>query len=250
MEILQDGSGPSRDIALLYLAGSGSTGPQLAEHFPEGTCVVADKAANFFASDPFGPEGVTRWDAMVASLQESLGFTKANLWLVGFSAGCWAVRAQLAASAPANYVLAVDGIHLSKGDPPPAEQTPWLEAAALARARDMVFSVSVSATPANKLQNTRDSAKHLFGWNGCLGSYDDPCVEREGFFSIYGATYGGANPTNEHKDQLIVLLPRMIDEAQHLTALGSSSTKHTGIKVAGGLLAGGLALWGLSELLG
>lgn len=238
MEILQAGSGPERDIALLYLAGTGAMGPELARRLPPGSCVVADKAIYFETPDPFGPQGVTRWDAMLATLQDQLGFTGRHLWLIGFSAGCWAVRAQLAAGAPASYVLAADGVHLPLGTPAPQEEQPWLEAAAAARARALVLSVSVSGTPAFKSRDTRTSARDLFGWTGCMGSYADPCIERDGFLSIYGATYGGTGNAGEHKDQINLLLPRMIDDAQLLSApLAAAPSSSKTAKVVAGLAA-------------
>lgn len=235
MEVLQEGYGAERDIALLYLAGTGAMGPELARRLPAGSCVVADKAIFFETADPFGPQGVTRWDAMLATLQEQLGFTGRHLWLIGFSAGCWAVRAQLDAGAPASYILAADGIHLPLGTPAPNEDQPWLAAAAAARARALVLSVSVSGTPASKSRDTRTSARDLFGWNGCMGTYADPCIERDGFLSLYGATYGGGN-AGEHKDQINLLLPRMIDDAQQL-AFAQEPSPTSPAKVVAGLAA-------------
>lgn len=242
MEVLQEGSGERRDIVLLYLAGTGAMGPELAKLVP-GACVVADKAAFFETPEPFGPQGVTRWDEALDTLQSNLGFQVDHLWLVGFSAGCWAVRAQLDAGAPASYVLAADGIHLPLGAPAPNEDLPWLATAGAARARELVFFVSVSGTPASKSRDTRTSARDLFGWSGCMGSYADPCIEQDGYLRIYGATYGGGN-AGEHKDQINLLLPRMIDDAKAITSSTSSSpSKAPKILAAGAALLALLAWW-------
>lgn len=243
MNIVQEGSGDVRDVALLYLAGTGAMAPELAARLPAGTCVAADKAVSFESPDPFGPQGVLPWQQALDLLQGQLGFQVGHLWLIGFSAGCWALRAQLDAGVPASYVLAADGIHLPLGTPAPNENLPWLAAAGMARAKELVLFVSVSGTPASKSRDTRTSARDLFGWSGCMGSYADPCIEQDGYLRIYGATYGGGN-AGEHKDQINLLLPRMIDDAKAITSSTSSSpSKAPKILAAGAALLALLAWW-------
>lgn len=218
LKLLQAGSGASRDFALLYLVGD--VGPKLAQALGPDVCVVAETAGTYNAA---GPGGVTPWDEALAWAQGQTGaFQVADLWLAGFSAGCQGVRTQLNLGCKANHILACDGIHLPLGNPSAAQKDAWLASMAAAKRGELTFSVSVSATAAHNFRSTRQSAKDLFGWGECMGSYADPCVEQDGAFRIYGATNSGGNPADEHMDQLRKLLPRMIADARSGGGAGGS----------------------------
>lgn len=229
--LVQPGRGDVRDLALLYLTGQWAL--MLAQTLGEDVCVVAEPAHTY--------ENTPSYDALIAwAQQQAGGFTPGRLWLIGFSNGCVAVRDALALGAPASVVLAADGIHLPRNEPTPAWAQTWVEAFDAARARQLVLSVSVSQTAANSY-TTRESAEILFQTPVCLGSYSAPCVQRDGLFSYYGATLlPGGNAANEHIDQLRVLLPRMISDAQKNLAPAPASPSSRLVKGAVGV--GALAL--------
>lgn len=212
LKLLQAGSGASRDFALLYLVGD--VGPKLAQALGPDVCVVAETAGTYNAA---GPGGVTPWQEAISWAKAQAGdFDVRGIWLIGFSAGCQGVRTQLsiAPACPARHIIACDGIHLPLGNPTSIQRDTWIAAANGAKDGRWTFSVSVSATAAHNFRSTRQSAKDLFGWGECMGSYADPCVEQDGAFRIYGATNSGGNPADEHMDQLRKLLPRMIADAR------------------------------------
>lgn len=240
LKLLQAGSGSSRDFALLYLVGD--VGSKLAQALGPNACVVAETAGTYNAA---GPGGVTPWDEALAWARAQTGhFAVADLWLAGFSAGCQGVRTQLNLGCKANHILACDGIHLPLGNPSAAQKDAWLASMAAAKRGELTFSVSVSATAAHNFRSTRQSAKDLFGWGECMGSYADPCVEQDGAFRIYGATNSGGNPADEHMDQLRKLLPRMIADARS----GVSATVASSVGwVALSLMSLGALWWALVD---
>jgi len=218
LKLLQAGSGATRDVALLYLVGD--VGPRLAQALGPDVCVVAETAGTYNAA---GPGGVTPWEEAVDWAQGQAGaFAVGSIWLIGFSAGCQGVRTQINLGCRAKHIIACDGIHLPLGTPSAAQKDGWLNAAQGAKEGMLTFSVSVSATVAHNFRSTRQSAKDLFGWNECMGSYASPCVEQKGEFRIYGATNSGGNPADEHMDQLRKLLPRMIADARSAAGAGGS----------------------------
>jgi hypothetical protein len=225
--VIQQGNGGKRDVVLMYLVGDRAQ--ELASRVGPDACVVAEVVSNYSSE-------VTPWRKALEAVGAGSDFEVGRIWLIGFSAGCQGVRAQLNEGCPADVVLACDGIHGSRPTPTEAQTASWLRLASYARSGRAVFSVSCSKTPATTFLTTEDMAKVTFGWNGCYGSYSSPCVDRDGDFRIYGATNGGGSPADEHMDQLRKLLPRMIDDAKSGVSLG------WGIVVTAAVLLG-LAVW-------
>lgn len=225
--VIQQGNGGKRDVVLMYLVGDRAQ--ELASRVGPDACVVAEAVSNYSSE-------VTPWRKALESVGAGSDFEVGRIWLIGFSAGCQGVRAQLNDGCPADVVLACDGIHGSRPTPTEAQTASWLRLASYARAGRAVFSVSCSKTPATTFLTTEDMAKVTFGWNGCYGSYSSPCVDRDGDFRIYGATNGGGSPADEHMDQLRKLLPRMIYDAKSGVSMG------WGLVVAAAILLG-LAVW-------
>lgn len=213
VQFFQPGSGATRDLALLFLVGD--MAPKLAAAIGQDACVITQKADTFAIPD------IMSWsDALAYAQEQTGGFSVGHVLLAGFSAGCQGVRAMLNDGAPARVILAADGIHLSKPTPAPYQVDAWRAVASSAEAGKVTFSVSMSKTPAGAM-TTRESAAYLFNWNGCMGSYERPCVEQRGSFRIYGATHNcQADPATEHMDQLRVLLPRMIADAKSGASVG------------------------------
>src|SRR5690606_1013318 len=236
-------SGAERPVILLYMAGTGNMGPTLAALVPEA--FVLSEKGNFEAPNPFH-NGFSTWqDAL--SFAESFGFKASHLWLVGFSAGCWLVREQLRSGAPATVTLAADGIHmaLQETEQTLQEQQPWMTLVQEAIQEKSVFFVSVSATPATYSKDTRTTAERLFSWVRCMGSYENPCITSEGYFRISAESHGGG--ANEHKDQINLLLPRMMTDANRLVNASKPTSTSPGKVALGvaGLTAIIAGLWRL-----
>lgn len=232
IKIIQQGSGATRDVALMYLVGPKAK--DLAAVLGPEVCVLSETASSYKTS---GPGGVTLWEEAIALAQGAGAFEVGRIWLIGFSAGCQGVRTQLLAGCPASYILACDGIHMPLGQPEAYQVDPWRSAASKAKMGLVTFSVSMSATAATEFRPTRASAEYLFDWNGCMGSYISPCVEKSGSFRLYGATHGGGvNPADEHMDQLRVLLPKMIEDAK------SGGSGLVELAMVGAGLAAGVAI--------
>lgn len=209
-QLVQPGSGATRDVALLFLTGAQA--PQLAATLGADVCVLAE-----------GQGGAdSRLDDALAFAREQAGdFAPGKVWLIGFSAGCQGVRGVLANGASPDVVLAADGIHLPLGTPSAAQVDPWRTMVARARSGQAVFFVSVSQTAATTFRSTREAATLLFDTPECLGSYDHPCIQRRGNFAVYGATgLPTLDVATEHMNQLRVLLPRMIADAKVAAAGG------------------------------
>lgn len=211
IQLLQEGRGSVRPVALLYLVGNQARA--IAEALGPDVCVVSETVGN--------------WNEETTPVAEALakvgatGFAVGPLWLIGFSAGCQGVRAQINRGVKAQHVVACDGIHLPLGAAQPF-QLVWKDVAARARLGYLTFSVSYSNTAATNFKTTKASAMELFGASGCFGSYADPCVEREGSLRIYGATNGGGAPADEHMDQLRKLMLRMVHDAKRDVGGGGS----------------------------
>lgn len=206
--VIQPGQGETRDVVLCYHVGS--FGKNIAEQLGPSFCVVAETSS---AYNQLGGGGVTPWKEALAAVGAGEAFRTGRIWLIGFSAGCQGVRSQLNAGCPASVVLACDGIHGNKPVPSEAQSAAWKGLASSARMGQAIFSVSCSKTAAYKFLSTEETARVLFGWTPCFGSYSSPCVDKTGSFRIYGATNSGGNPADEHMDQLRKLLPIMIQDA-------------------------------------
>ena len=212
-QIIQEGQGSKRDVVLCYLIGD--KGPVIAREVGPEACVVAQAASSYAQYGEVIP-----WQEAIQQAGGGTDFEVARIWLIGFSAGCQAVRLQLNNGCPASVVIACDGIHGDKPQPADWQVAPWRKLANRARAGEVVFSVSCSKTPTTTFLSTEDMAKYTFGWNGCYGSYSSPCVDQSGLLRIYGATNGGGDPKQEHLDQIRNVLPLMIRDAKSSSTIG------------------------------
>lgn len=215
--LVQPGSGSTRDIALCYLSG----GKQAAPALGPDVCVVQETAD---AYDRVGDGGVADWQDTVSwAAEQAGGFSPGKVWLIGFSAGCQGVRTQIIQGCKADYVFALDGIHLPlSGTPQDYKTAPWLATKQRADAGDCVFFCSYSNTAAYNNKTVRASLQQLFGIDPeCFGSTTEPCVQGSGNFLIFGATQSGSGtPATEHTSQVNDLLPAIIPVALGKRTLG------------------------------
>lgn len=224
--LLQAPSSSASDLVLGYLIRD-EVALSLAQQISPDPAVVTEK------SDVFNRIG----DGGIASLDDVLSLAGieqlGRLFLVGFSAGCQAVRVQLAAGVVPSVALAADGIHAS--DPPTeAQSAPWQEAARRAEAGELFFGVSYSQVSATKFLPTRTSIARILAVDTSqLGTIDDPAVQCRGRFCAYGVA--GV----DHGAHQTELLGRMLRDALESAPVGSE-----GASDDGGVPWGKLALAG------
>jgi len=240
--IVQPGSGSTRDIALCYLAG----GKQAAPALGPDVCIVQETAGSY---DKVGDGGVFDYTDTVSWAKEQAGgFEVGKLWLIGFSAGCQGVRTQILQGCNADYVLAIDGIHLPiSGTPQEYKTAPWLATKARADAGQCVFFCSYSATEAYNFKTVRASLQQLFGIDpGCFGPPTEPCVQGSGNFLVFGSTQAGSGtPATEHTSQVNELLPNLIPVALGKSTLGGGGGRRGLLYVGAAVLVlGAYWLWG------
>jgi len=124
--LVQRGEGDRRPLVVLYLVGADADPDLRASLGPRPVIAGYD--------DPVGePLGST-----IARASAAVGVGISEVILAGFSAGCQAVRRELAAGHDPAGVLALDGTH---ADLPPqeAQLAPWRQYAERARACERLF---------------------------------------------------------------------------------------------------------------
>lgn len=143
--VQEKGSGALRD--LIVIAHGGVT--QAIREAAPGAIVVglAQKPLSGGYS-AIGPGKVPPLAELVRGALEAAGGPfLGRLVLVGFSEGCQAVRAWLAAGEVPTAVLAIDGAHGSSPAPSPAQVTPWRSFFDRARAGERFAAITATRIP-------------------------------------------------------------------------------------------------------
>lgn len=143
LSVVQEGTGAARPLVVAYFCGNHAA---LLSGLPPEACVLVDcdNPGGRFAHPP-GADGVDPVDVAVTFARQRAGLgDAAAVVLVGWSAGCEAVREQLRAGAAPDAVVCLDGI---AGSVPPTEAqiAPWRPLVARARAGEACFVLSHSA---------------------------------------------------------------------------------------------------------
>ena len=210
--IVQTGSGPTRDVWVAYHAGG------LEVKLAAGpSAVVIGETRDAFAHhyDHVGPGAVRSIAELLTVARGVAGsFDVGRLVLVGFSEGAQAVRLHLASGVVPSAALCVDGAHAATGLPP-AQIDPWARYASRAATGDRVFTLTHSAIPTTGYESTTAVAAAVVAAAGLVLGPEKPTddggqAREQGDARI--VAYPGADKA-AHIYQGTVVLPH---EAGHL----------------------------------
>lgn len=117
LHLVQAGSGASRDIVVAYHVAPSVAGPALAAVSPPEAC-IAIEIRDGFSSVYQRNHGLPSLPETLAAIQALAGetFEPRLLFVIGFSAGCQALREHLNEGNFPSGMIALDGVHAS--DPP------------------------------------------------------------------------------------------------------------------------------------
>lgn len=139
LHLLQTGEGPRRLLVIAYFCANKQA---LLDALPPSACVLIDNDSEGgrFARPVGAGGGVDALGrALVIAKAQAGDFALSARLLIGYSAGCQAVRAQLRAGEQPEAVLALDG---TSGDWPhvlDSQVDPWKQLAERARANQALF---------------------------------------------------------------------------------------------------------------
>lgn len=214
LQLVQSGSGARRPLVLAYFIADHQA---LLAGLPAEACVLTDvdNPAGRFVQAP-GHGGVDPLDVVVTfARQHASAFDPSAVVLVGWSAGCEAVREQLRAGAAPDVVVCLDGV---AGSVPPtvAQIAPWRTLIEHARAGVACFLLTHTAMEyterlplAQRFESTTHMAKTLTGTEG-----NTPPIEGE-ISPVEGSLYVIAYPSGDidaaaHDRQQNVVLPDLL----------------------------------------
>jgi len=209
--VVQQGS--SSDVVIAYHMGE-PLDQMLAASFPDATI--------------FNETGITYHDPNEVSPPPQAG----RLILVGWSAGCQAIRVQLQRGVVPAAIIACDGIHGS--------YDVWKRYVEMARSGQVVMAITHSQVPGVQFPSTTEMAERLTGFVlDKFGPPSNPAVHSVGKLIVYSAE---GNDAEAHKAQVRVVFP--IAASAVMTALntgevptGDSEFAPTGAQILA-LLAG------------
>jgi hypothetical protein len=136
--------------------------------------------------------------------------------MLGWSAGCQAVREQLRAGARPDAALALDG---TSGSVPPtvAQLSPWIDAAGRARREEMTLVLTHTLQtytellpPSDRYLATINGCRRITGWElNDVGPLEDPAITSDGQLVV--ASYKSARIDRQaHIDQQVHAMPDML----------------------------------------
>jgi len=215
LTVIQKGSGPKRLCVIAFFVANREA---LLSQLPREACVVADldKTGGRFAL-PVGRGGVDPIDKVLAQARAASGyFEPSAVVLVGWSAGCQAVREILRSGARPDAVLALDG---TSGSCPPTEAqlAPWQAGAERARLGEMLLvlthtlQVYTEQLPvASRYLSTLSGCRAITGWPlEQAGPVAAPVFRREGGLVV--ASYRSARmDAAAHVEQQTKALPDLL----------------------------------------
>ena len=213
MQEIRAGSGDRRVVVLGYFVLPTQA---LFEGCPASWCIATDvyNKDGRFARAP-GRGGVDTTGTSIADIQLRVGsFEVAALVLVGYSAGCQAVRELLRAGAEPEAVLALDG---TSGSLPPtvAQLFPWQDAAERARQGKQILVLTHTQQTytehrgQDSFLSTLEGVRLITGWEPGKPLGDVPLMRRDGDLVV--ASYASAQIDPEaHRRQQTVALPDLL----------------------------------------
>lgn len=228
--VVQAGEGDARPFIVIYHATAGSNlrptfvDDRLRAAAGRSACIVNYTAPvdpetistggaylSIGATSLDGQSKFLAWNDIEAKFAQNFAVTKRLCG--GFSAGCQGVRTQLAAGAPLDGVLAIDGIHGDAPAPLPEQTIPWAvyaQSAALGLDDKQFLATCTRIDPKGFLPD-RVMLQYVTGMGPFEpgDSPDDPRVYRKGNCYVY--SYPG-NDAEAHARQLQVTLPRHLNE--------------------------------------
>jgi hypothetical protein len=233
MRLVQAGSGPIRDLVLVYHLNE-KADDDVRDAIGPQACIVNETVPQvdigfygaFASSSAAGLATVA--DTLAWAREEAHeDFELGRLILVGFSAGYIAVRTQLFSGEDPAAIVVADGIQ----SPRPGDVgaiAPWIAYADQARAGERVFVASHSTQGATKLLSTGETLRLITGFSLLqTGTLASPAVSSEGKLVVL--SYMG----NDHAAQGYVVLPRLLGTAMALLAAGSGGIRSKWLKVLG-----------------
>lgn len=191
LRLVRAGSGASRPLVIAYFVANHDA---LLAGLPAEACVLADvdNPGGRFTHAP-GSGGVDTLEQAANFAHLYAGtFELEAIVLLGWSAGCEAVREQLRAGAAPDVVVCLDGV---AGSVPPteAQRAPWLPLVARARAGEACFVLTHSAMeytehlpPAQRFESTTHMAVVVTGTMGATPAATGDVDAVEGALYVLG----------------------------------------------------------------
>ncbi len=214
LRLVQQGYGPRRVFVLAFFVANRAA---LLASLPPSACVVTDvdNPGGRFARRA-GEGGVDLLEDAIAWARKRAGFEEVSfLILVGWSAGCQAVRELLRAGAKPDAVLALDGI---SGSVPPREDQlePWRRLAARASAGECCAVIAHTAMTymerrpaATRYASTTTTAGLIAGTIGEAPPVVGEVPALEG--SLYVLAYPSADIDGDaHRRQQNLVMPDLL----------------------------------------
>lgn len=210
IKLVQAGSGDQRPLVIAYFCANHTA---LVSGLPAEACIVndVDNPNGRFAAAP-GHGGVDPIDVAVTFARQHAGLGDASaVVLVGWSAGCQAVREQLRAGAAPDAVVCLDGV---AGSVPPTEAqiAPWRPLVARARAGEACFVLSHTAMgyterlpPAQRFESTTHMAALVTGTAGTTPLTDGDITPEDGELYVLGYPSGDIDGAAHIRQQTEVL---------------------------------------------
>lgn len=205
--LVQQGEGNPRPLVVLYLVGS-PLDPELREALGQTPSIVA-------YDDPDG-------DALPTTIARVEATTKAavsDVILVGYSAGCKAVRRELMNGQDASGILTIDGTH---ADLPPAiwQIEVWRQYAERARRGERLFVatctqntyVETELPKGRRYSSTVSVLRKVTGH--ALEPSDNPAGEHDGALHVYSFSSAQTDSAAHAKQQTIVLPIMLVRHAK------------------------------------
>lgn len=196
--LVQQGEGNPRPLVVLYLVGS-PLDPELRE--------ALGKTASIAAYDDPNGEGLP---ATISRVQAETEAAVSDVILVGYSAGCKAIRRELMNGQDVAGILAIDGTHANL---PPADWQieVWQKYAERARQCERLFVatctqntyVETALPQGQRYSATVSVLRQVTGY--ALEPSDDPAGEHDGALHVYSFSSAPTDSPAHAKQQTIVL---------------------------------------------
>jgi len=223
VELGQRGSGAVRPLVVLYHAGgtpavAKAAGPRAAIAWYAAQWKPGTGTGTAYTT--FHPESPKLLDMLGGTAEEVGAEAFWPIVLVGFSAGCQALRTQLTAGQEPTAYVAIDGIH-SGTVASEAQLAPWrgwmrkcgasipsAQPDAIPRLPEQPLCIATcSQIQPSGYASVRLTLERITGWNLVPGGPDAPALYQSGGLTI--ASYPGGAP-KDHIAQASAALPRWI----------------------------------------
>lgn len=204
MKLIAPGRGERREVVIVYHLDphAGEIQGRIRSAAPDAIIINDTSNVGGYYLTPMGLAATLEWGRKAAG---ALGLGRSIL--VGFSAGCQALRAHLLAGARPDAIVAVDGTHASTPPHEASQIKPWKDAASSARLGGPPLVASHTSIKPPTFLSTRETLELVTGWS--LPRFAEG-RRQEG--NLVVRSYPGADAA-AHVDQARNALPRMLAEA-------------------------------------